>query len=131
VRFLEELAPIRATLIFFEGGSRLASSLVDMAAVLGSRPAAVARELTKLHETIVRGRLDILSTDPRFSAPKGELVVVVGPGEEQAATTEQAEMALSEALTRMGPADAAAEVARALRLPRRDLYARALTLRGR
>src|SRR5665213_3855919 len=45
-----ELAPIRATLIFFEGGSRLAASLVDMAAVFGPREAAVARELTKLHE---------------------------------------------------------------------------------
>jgi 16S rRNA (cytidine1402-2'-O)-methyltransferase len=102
-----------------------------MAAVFGPREAAVARELTKLHETVIRGPLDVLARDVRFAAPKGEIVVVVGPGEEAVATAEQAESALIEALTRLGPAAAAAEVARALRLPRRDLYARAVELRGR
>jgi len=129
--FLEELAPVRATLIFFEGGSRLAESLTDMVRVLGPRPAAVARELTKLHETVIRGPLDILAADPRFAAPKGEIVVLVGPGEDAVATPEEVDAALTEALARLGPADAAGEVARALRLPRRQLYARALALRGR
>lgn len=55
--FLEELAGLRATLVFFEGGSRLAASLADMAAVLGDREAVVCRELTKLYETVIRGRL--------------------------------------------------------------------------
>jgi 16S rRNA (cytidine1402-2'-O)-methyltransferase len=127
----EELAHVRATLIFFEGGSRLADSLADMAAVFGPREAAVARELTKLHETVVRGPLDELALDPRFAAPKGEIVVLVGPAEEIAATPEAADAALAEALTRSGPAEAAAEVARALGLPRRALYMRALALRGR
>lgn len=130
-RFLEDLAGVRATLIFFEGGSRLASSLADMAQVLGPRPAAVARELTKLHETVVRGPLDALAADRRFAAPKGEIVILVGPGEELAASAEEIDAALSEALDRLGPADAAGEVARALRLPRRQLYVRALALRGR
>ena len=129
--FLEELAAIRATLIFFEGGSRLAASLTAMAEVFGPRQAAVARELTKLHETVVRGSLEDLAKDARFAAPRGEIVVVVGPGEDEAATEAQADAALGEALTRLGPAAAAAEVARALRLPRRGLYARALALRGR
>jgi 16S rRNA (cytidine1402-2'-O)-methyltransferase len=129
--FLEELAGVRATLIFFEGASRLAASLADMALVLGPRPAAVARELTKLHETVIRGPLDVLAADPRLDAPKGEIVVLVGPGEEAAASGEEADAALAEALTRMGPGEAAAEVARALHLPRRQLYARALALRGR
>src|SRR5690606_29387142 len=53
--WLETLAPVRATLVLFEAGPRLAASLADMAAVLGPRPAAVARELTKLYETCVRG----------------------------------------------------------------------------
>ncbi len=127
----EELAHVRATLIFFEGGSRLAASLADMAAVFGPRDGAVARELTKLHETVVRAPLDALAADPRFETPKGEIVVLVGPGEETAATPEQADAALAAALTRVGPGEAAAEVARALGLPRRDLYARALALRGR
>lgn len=127
--FLEELAGLRATLVFFEGGSRLAASLADMAAVLGDRPAVVARELTKLHETVVRGPLSALAADPRFEAPKGEIVILVGPGREAAATAADADAALADALTRLKPADAAAEVARELGLSRRDLYRRAMELK--
>jgi 16S rRNA (cytidine1402-2'-O)-methyltransferase len=127
--FFLELVPIRATLIFFEGGPRLAASLADMAAVFGPREAAVARELTKLHETVLRGALDALAADPRVAAPKGEIVVLVGPGAERVATPAEADAALLDALTRAAPADAASEVARALGLSRRDLYARAIALR--
>jgi 16S rRNA (cytidine1402-2'-O)-methyltransferase len=128
--FLSELAGIRATLVFFEGGSRLAASLADMAAVLGQdREAVVCRELTKLYETVVRGPLAELAADPRFEAPKGELVVLVGPGRAAQATAADADAALAEALGRLKPADAASEVARALGLPRRDLYRRALELK--
>lgn len=129
--FLQELAPIRATLVFFEGGSRLAASLADMAQVLGPRPAAVTRELTKLYETAVRAPLDALAADPRFADPKGEIVVVVGPGEAEVASEADADQALAEALSRLGPADAASEVAKALGLNRRELYRRALDLKGR
>lgn len=129
--FLEELAGVRATLVFFEGGSRLADSLADMAAVLGDREAVVCRELTKLYETIVRGPLSQLAADPQFEAPKGELVVLVGPGRETEATAADADAALAEALSRLKPADAAAEVAKALGLSRRDLYKRALALKDR
>jgi len=129
--FFEDLAGVRASLVIFEGGSRLAASLTDMAAVFGSRQAAVARELTKLHETVIRGPLDELAANPMLADPKGEMVVVIGPGEERMATDEEAEAALIEALTRAGPAEAASEVARALRLSRRDLYTRALALKGR
>ncbi|MET3526468.1 16S rRNA (cytidine(1402)-2'-O)-methyltransferase [Phenylobacterium koreense] len=127
--FFEELAGIRATLVFFEGGSRLASSLADMAAVFGPREAAVARELTKLYETVTRATLDELAADPKMDFPKGELVVLVGPGREEAATAADADTALKDALTRLKPADAAAEVAKALGLPRRDLYRRAMELK--
>jgi 16S rRNA (cytidine1402-2'-O)-methyltransferase len=127
----EELASARATLIFFETGPRLAASLSDMAAVFGPRQAAVARELTKLHETTLRGTLDALAADPRLASPKGELVVIVGGGADREATAAEADTALADALARAGPADAAAEVAKALGLSRRDLYARALELKGR
>jgi 16S rRNA (cytidine1402-2'-O)-methyltransferase len=127
--FFEELAGIRATLVFFEGGSRLASSLADMAAVFGPREAAVARELTKLYETVTRAPLDQLAADPKMDFPKGELVILVGPGREEAATAADADTALADALTRLKPADAAAEVAKALGLPRRDLYRRAMELK--
>jgi 16S rRNA (cytidine1402-2'-O)-methyltransferase len=129
---LGELAAVKASLIFYESGPRLAASLADMAAVLGGeREAAVARELTKLHETVVRGTLAALAADPRCAGPKGEIVVVVGPGAERSATADEADTALAEALTRVGPAEAAGEVAKALGLARRDLYARALALKGR
>jgi 16S rRNA (cytidine1402-2'-O)-methyltransferase len=125
----EELAPLRATLVFYETGPRLADSLGDMAAVLGPREAAVARELTKLHETVLRGSLADLAADPRCQGPKGEIVVVVGPPAAEHISLEQADEALVEAVARLGPAAGAAEVAKALGLSRRDLYARALALR--
>jgi len=128
--FFEELAGVRATLVFYEGGSRLAASLADMAAVFGPREAAVGRELTKLYEAVTRGPLDVLAADPQFAAPKGEIVVLVGPGREAAATAADADAALTEALARLRPGDAAAEVAKALGLSRRDLYRRALALKG-
>ena len=128
---LEELATSRATLVLFETGPRLRASLEDMAEVLGAdRPAAVARELTKLHEECVRAPLAALAADPRLEAPRGEIVVVVGPGREAAATEDDAEAALRQALKSAGPAEAASEVARALGLNRRDLYRRAVAIRG-
>ena len=127
--FLEEIAGVRATLVFFEGGSRLADSLADMAAVLGDREAVVCRELTKLYETIYRGPLATLAADPQLDAPRGEIVILIGPGREKEATAADADAALADALSRLKPADAAAEVAKALGLPRRDLYRRALELK--
>ncbi|MDP3749727.1 MAG: 16S rRNA (cytidine(1402)-2'-O)-methyltransferase [Phenylobacterium sp.] len=128
--FFEELAGIRATLVFFEGGSRVAASLADMAAVFGPREAVVARELTKLYETVTRGSLDELAADPRMVAPKGEFVLMVGPGRAQAASAADADTALRDALARLRPAEAASEVAKALGLPRRDLYRRAMALKA-
>ncbi|HRO32442.1 MAG TPA: 16S rRNA (cytidine(1402)-2'-O)-methyltransferase [Brevundimonas sp.] len=128
---LETVRPGRQTLVFFESGPRLADSLADMAQVLGDRPAAVTRELTKLYEEAVRGTLSELAADPRCQAPKGEIVVVVGPGEAETATDADIDAALAEALTRLAPGEAAAEVSRALNLPRKPLYKRALGLKGR
>jgi 16S rRNA (cytidine1402-2'-O)-methyltransferase len=127
---LEAFRTGRHTLVFFESGPRLADSLADMAAVLGSRPAAVCRELTKLYEECVRGPLDAMAADPRLNAPKGEIVVVVGPGEADIASAEDADVALAEALTRLPPGEAASEVSRALGLPRKPLYRRALDLKA-
>ena len=130
--FLQELRGVRATLILFEGASRLGASLADMAAVLGPRAAAVARELTKLHETVVRGDLASLAADPSLVAPRGEVVVVIGPPpDEDAAAGVDVDAALAEALERLSPADAAREIAAATGLARRELYSRALGLKGR
>ena len=128
--FLEELKPLKATLVFFEGASRLGDCLKDMADVFGPRRAAVGRELTKLYETVVRGTLDELAANPALQAPKGEIVVLVGAGEETSLSAEDADAALAEAVQRLGPSEAAAEVARATGLPRRELYRRAVELKA-
>ncbi len=127
---LEALAPVAATLVLYESGPRLCEALGDMAAVLGPREAVVARELTKLHETLYRGPLDVLAADPALEAPRGEIVVLVAPGAETEATDAEVDAALIAALARGGPAEAAGEVARALGRPRRALYRRALELQG-
>jgi 16S rRNA (cytidine1402-2'-O)-methyltransferase len=101
-----------------------------MAAVFGPREAVVARELTKLYETIRRGTLDALAADPALQAPKGEVVIIIGPGQAPVASEADADAALREALARVGPAEAASEVAGALGLNRRELYRRALELKG-
>jgi 16S rRNA (cytidine1402-2'-O)-methyltransferase len=126
----EEVAGVRATLIFYETGPRLADSLADMLAVFGPRQAAVCRELTKLYETFVRGPLDSLVADPALAAPRGEIVVLVAPGRDAVASLEETDRALLDALARLSPAEASREVAKALGLPRRTLYQRALALRS-
>ena len=128
---LEELRTGRQTLVFFESGPRLKDSLTDMAEVLGDRPAAVTRELTKLYEEAVRGTLSELAANPRCDAPKGEIVIVIGPGEAEVASAADADAALTEAMTRLPPGEAAAEVSKALNLPRKPLYKRALEMQGR
>jgi 16S rRNA (cytidine1402-2'-O)-methyltransferase len=129
-RALEELAATRATLVLFESGPRLPDLLADMAAVLGPREGAVARELTKLYESCVRATLTELAADAQFQTVKGEIVVLAGPGVETAAEPADADAALREALARLSPGEAAGEVARALGLPRRELYRRALAMRS-
>ena len=131
-RELVELGAIRATLIFFESAQRLAASLGDMAAELGDRPAAVARELTKLYEEVRHGTLSELARHYEAAGPpKGEIVVVVGPPLPAVApSAEDLDARLVAALAHLSLRDAASEVAEALGLKRRDVYARALELSG-
>lgn len=127
---LESLRTERQTLIFFESGPRLKDCLADMAEVLGDRQAAVARELTKLYEECVRGSLSELANDPRCDSPKGEIVIVVGPGAAETASETDIDKALIEAMSRLPLGEAASEVSHALNLPRKMLYKRALGLKG-
>jgi len=127
---LKEFVSLRASLIFFESPQRLAASLADMADVLGDRPAAVARELTKLYEEVRRGALaDLAAHYDQAGAPKGEIVVVVGPPLAQEAPSEaDLDALLRAALKRESLRDAVAAVAEATGQPRRAVYARALAL---
>jgi 16S rRNA (cytidine1402-2'-O)-methyltransferase len=127
---LTDLKGLKASLVFYEAPQRLAGSLADMAAALGPRPAAVARELTKLHEEVRRADLGALAAHyAEAGPPRGEVTVVVGPPEATAPDLGRADTLLEQALAFM-PVKAAAElVAEALGLPRRTVYARALALR--
>jgi 16S rRNA (cytidine1402-2'-O)-methyltransferase len=126
---IAELSPIRTTLVFYESGPRLADTLGALAAGLGPREAAVARELTKLHEECVTGTLDALAQKYAPAAPKGEIVIVVGPPAAAAAATDaELDAALDEALALLSPSRAASEVAERLGVPRKRAYARALEL---
>lgn len=126
---LAELAAVPGTLVFYESPRRLADFLADAAAIFGDRPAAVCRELTKLHEETRRGGLSALAAHYAAAGPpKGEIVVCVGPPAPREATAEDLDDALAEALTRLRTKDAAKEVAERLGLPRREVYARALAL---
>ncbi|MEE8535711.1 MAG: SAM-dependent methyltransferase, partial [Kiloniellales bacterium] len=129
-RALADLAAVPATLVVFESARRLAASLADMAEILGERPAAVARELTKRFEEVRRGSLaDLARQAGAAAAPKGEIVIVVGPpGEAAADAAADLDALLAKALAGMSLRDAAATVAEATGQPRRRVYARALEL---
>jgi len=130
-RALERWSSLEATLVFFEGASRLAESVSDMASLLDNRPAAVARELTKLHEEIRRGRLADLAAYYRDAGPpRGEAVVVVGPPEPTAPDHAAVDSRLRAALANLGVRDAAATVAAETGLARGELYRRALAIRS-
>ena len=128
---LQELAGIDATLILFESPRRLAEALADMVEILGPRPAAIARELTKRFEEIRRGTLaELAGHYAAADAPLGEIVVVIGPpGAESDGAAPDLDALLQQAMADMSLRDAAASVAEATGLPRRDIYARALALR--
>ncbi len=129
---LAELAAVPATLIFFESGRRLAGALEDMAELLGRRPAAVARELTKMFEQVRRGDLAELAARYRDEGPpKGEIVLVVGPPLPLCVSEEDLDARLAAALEGNSLRDAVAIVAAESGLPRRRVYVRALALSGR
>lgn len=132
-RAIEELSSVPTTLIWFESAKRLAATLVDLADVLGPRPAAIARELTKTFEEVRRGSLaELASALAEEKTPRGEIVIVVGPpGVDADAESDDAiDEALRQALETMGPSAAAASIAKITDRSRKELYQRALLLRG-
>lgn len=130
---IAELAAIRATLIFYESGPRLAAGLAALRDGLGARDAAMVREISKRFEETVTGTLDELAAHYADAPPpKGEIVIVVGPpGEAAPATAEDADALLAEALEKLPPAKSAGKVAKATGLDRKMLYARAMELKGK
>ena len=124
---IDEIATVRATLVLYESGQRLSETLLALAGQLGPREVAIARELTKLHEECVTGTLTELAQRYADAIPKGEIVIVIGPASEaEAVSDERIDALLDNALARLSPSRAAAEVAEQLNIPRKRVYARAL-----
>ncbi len=124
-----EVAAVRATLVLYESGPRLAATLHALHETLGPREAAVARELTKFHEECVTGTLSMLAERYAEAAPRGEIVVVVAPpAPPEPTSTDDLDDALIEALASESPSRAAASVAERLGVKRKLAYERALKL---
>ncbi len=126
---IDEVANVRATLVFYESGPRTAATLTALAARLGDRPAAVAREITKKFEETVDGTLTGLAARYATAAPRGEVVIVVGGPVSAPTTAADLDALLAAAMTRAPLSTAVAEVSAALGLPRSTVYARGLQLR--
>ena len=120
---------LAASVIVFEGPSRLAASLTDLAAILGERDAAVARELTKRHEEVRRGTLAALAEHYRMAgSPRGEVAIVIGPPAATVADAVDVDACLRDRMKRLSLRDAVAELAEETGLGRQALYRRALEL---
>ncbi|MEL6549487.1 MAG: 16S rRNA (cytidine(1402)-2'-O)-methyltransferase [Pseudomonadota bacterium] len=131
IAFLTELSRVRDTSVFYETPRRIADCLSDARDALGpDRVAVVCRELTKRFEEVRSGTLDDLAEHFGASTPKGELVILLAPAEENAPVEADVDAAIIEALTTMRVKDAADAVAGSLGLPRRDVYQRALRLKS-
>lgn len=127
---LQEIAAIPGTLIFYESGPRLAACLADIAFVLGDRDAVVARELTKKFEEYRRGTTSELAAFyAGGGAPRGEITLLIGPGDAGANVQMDVDAELTALIPGLGVKGAAARVAQATGLSKRDLYARAQALK--
>jgi 16S rRNA (cytidine1402-2'-O)-methyltransferase len=126
---IDEIKLIPATLVLFETGPRIAAALADLAAGLGPREAAVARELTKFYEEVRRGDLASLAQEYMTSPePRGEIVIVIAPPGAPASDAADLDTLLRHALGRVSVKEAVAEIAAVTGRPRREVYQRALAL---
>lgn len=127
---LASVRTLPATLVFYEAPHRLAETLGILHRALGDRPAAVARELTKLYEECRRDSLSALAAKYDIAAPKGECVILVHGALAQEEMDDTAvDTALRDAMARLSVKEAVAEVTAASGRPRRDVYRRALELK--
>lgn len=126
-KWLHDIASVEATIVLYESPKRLGEMLTDMVLEFGGeRQAAVCRELTKRFEEVSRGTVEKLATKFSENAPKGEIVVVVERPLPREVSAEVIDQELRSRLPRLKTKDAAVEVSELLRLPRRQVYQRAL-----
>ena len=129
-KFFREIAYLSTSLIFYETPQRLKSSLKDMKTIFGNRPAAVLRELTKLHEDVNRGTLnELYNFYNENKKPRGEIIIVVGPAEDIDIVTEEEILdILRVRLKTLSLREAVFEVAEITRQPRNKVYKIAIGL---
>src|SRR5438874_7480783 len=127
---LTELARIDATLVMFESGNRVQDTLAELAEILGTREAAICRELTKLHEQISRATLRELARGAGTLETRGEFVLVIAPpaADAEMLTSDALDDVLREQLAANSVKDAVAHAVALSGRPRREVYARALEL---
>ena len=127
-RLFEEFARLKATLIFFESPHRIIETLHDLAMALPGRSVAVTRELTKLHEEVLRGTASGIAEQLAARASvKGEITLLVGPPQDdEAVSDEDLDEAITQALASMPASKAASELAKRFNLNRQDIYQRIL-----
>jgi 16S rRNA (cytidine1402-2'-O)-methyltransferase len=128
---LTELAQVPGTLVFYEAPSRVAACVGDIATVMGGREVAVARELTKLHETVIRGAAGVVAAKLLADSPPGEFVVMVAPPKAGVVTDAMIEAHLTTAMAETSTRDAAQAVAEAMGVARGRVYDLALALKRR
>lgn len=128
---LSELGAVKATLVFYESGPRLAATLADIAALFGEREVAIARELTKKFEEVVTGTAAELAGRYEGQEPKGEIVLIIGPpAQVSEAETGDVDAALRHALQTMSAAKAAGAIAKRFGLERATVYALATEMKA-
>lgn len=129
---LRELCDVKATIVMFESPQRVQEALADLEAIFGAREAAVVREITKIHEDVRRGTIsELAALYGSAPAPKGEIVIVVGPpAADRAMSDAELDAMIVDALSRESLRDASALIAEATGRPRREVYSRALALSG-
>jgi 16S rRNA (cytidine1402-2'-O)-methyltransferase len=126
-----ELSSINMTLIFFESAKRLGATLKDMAKAFPNREVSVVREITKLFEEVRRGSFDeLIHYYEENGPPKGEVVLVLSPKGAQTTPVEDVDHLLRQALASHSIRDACTLVAGTLGVPRKQIYQRALELKG-
>lgn len=132
VRQLTELSAVRATLVFFESPHRIVETLRAVDGILPGCSVAVTRELTKLHEEVLRGApAEIAALLEQRPAVKGEITLLIAPPvEERAASPEEVDAAIGDALRTLPASKAAAHVAKTLGLAKSDVYDRILALKA-
>lgn len=131
-KVLRSLVAVPGTLVFYESPKRLQRSLADMSEILGpERQAVVARELTKRFEEIRMAPLSEMAALFDAAPPRGEIVVLVGPGAPKTIDAETITAMLTAALVDKTPKDAVAEISAATGVARREVYQQALAILGK